>query len=67
MVRGLFTVGLSAAGLQYASPAADVNSMKWSNRHHSPETYESVMRQAGFRDFRWVPVALNPTPADNRL
>lgn len=35
-------------------------SFEFSNYYHSPATYEEAFREAGFRDFRWVPFELDP-------
>ena len=47
--------------IRYSFPAADGGVFAFVNHHHSPATYEAAFREAGFRDFRWVPVSLDPT------
>ncbi|MXY67847.1 MAG: class I SAM-dependent methyltransferase [Acidobacteriia bacterium] len=49
--------------IHYAFPTADGSSFGFTNYYHSPATYQAVFRDAGFRDFRWVPVALDPAQA----
>ena len=41
------------------------DSIGFTNYHHSRGTYEAAFRKAGFADFRWVPVALDPSQAGN--
>ena len=49
--------------IRYTFPTADGSSFHFTNYHHPPGTYEAAFREAGFRDFRWVPVALDPSQA----
>ena len=46
--------------IRYAFPAADGSTFEFMNYYHAPATYEAAFREAGFRDFRWVPVTLDP-------
>ena len=46
--------------IRYSFPAADGSVFAFTNYHHAPATYEAAFREAGFRDFRWVPVSLDP-------
>lgn len=49
--------------VRYTFPTADGDSFGFTNYHHSSGTYEAAFREAGFADFRWVPVALDPSQA----
>ena len=51
--------------IRYTFPAADGSSFGFTNYHHAPSTYQTAFREAGFRRFRWVPVALDPSQAAN--
>ena len=54
--------GQSNAGdpIRYTFPGADGASFGFTNFYHFPQTYEAAFREAGFRDFHWVPAALDP-------
>lgn len=49
--------------IYYVFPTADGSSFGFTNYYHSPATYQAVFRDAGFRDFRWVPMAVDPAQA----
>ena len=49
----------------YTFPTADGASFAFTNYHHSCETYEAAFREAGFAEFRWAPVALDPALAND--
>lgn len=49
--------------IRYMFPAADGSAIEFGNYYHSPTTYEAAFRDAGFRDFRWAPVSLDPAQA----
>lgn len=49
--------------IHYVFPTADGGSFGFTNYYHSPATYQTAFRDAGFGDFRWVPVALDPAQA----
>ena len=49
--------------IRYTFPTADGDSIGFTNYDHSRGTYEAAFREAGFADFRWVPVALDPSQA----
>ena len=49
--------------ISYTFPTADGSAFSFTNYYHSPATYQSAFGDAGFRDFRWVPVALDPAQA----
>ncbi|MYB51462.1 MAG: class I SAM-dependent methyltransferase [Acidobacteriia bacterium] len=51
--------------IYYVFPTADGSSFGFTNYYHSPASYQAAFRDAGFRDFRWVPVALDPAQAAN--
>ena len=45
----------------YTFPAADGTNFSFTNYYHSAGTYEAAFLEAGFRDFRWVRVSLDPS------
>ena len=47
----------------YTFPAAHGSAFSFTNYYHSPVTYQTAFRDAGFRGFRWVLVALDPAMA----
>ena len=49
--------------IRYVFPKADGSSIGFTNYYHSPATYQAALRDAGFEDLRWVPVALDPAQA----
>ena len=44
----------------YTFAGSDGKPFRFRNFFLSPETYDDAFRTAGFRDFRWVPAALDP-------
>ena len=49
--------------IRYVFPTADGSSFGFTNYYHSPATYRSAFSEAGFGDFRWVSVSLDPAQA----
>ena len=45
----------------YTFAGSDGKPFRFRNFFLSPETYDDAFRTAGFRDFRWIPAALDPT------
>ena len=46
--------------IRYTFPLEDGSTFAFTNYYHSPKSYEAAFHEAGFRDFRWAPVALDP-------
>ena len=44
----------------YTFPTMPGSTFEFMNYYHAPGSYEAAFREAGFRDFRWVSVALEP-------
>lgn len=49
----------------YAITNEDGLRFEFENYYLEPRTYEQAFRDAGFRDFRWVELALHPSQQDN--
>ncbi len=44
---------------------SDGNTFEFENYYHSPETYRMAFEEAGFPNFRWVPLSLNFAESGN--
>ena len=51
--------------IQYTFPSPDGTSFGFKNYFHKPTTYEQAFREAGYSEFQWVPVALEPSQQEN--
>lgn len=51
--------------LLYTFVASDGTPFRFQNYFQPPAAYEAAFREAGFRDFRWVPVELDPARRDD--
>lgn len=51
--------------IRYAITNADGQRFKIRNFYLTPETYQNAFREAGFSDFRWVDVSLQPSERGN--
>ncbi|MCY4119669.1 MAG: class I SAM-dependent methyltransferase [Acidobacteria bacterium] len=52
-------------GIRYRITNADGRQFELQNFYLSPETYRNAFREAGFSDFRWVDVSLQPSERGN--
>ena len=46
--------------IPYTFAGSDGKPFRFRNFFLSPETYDDAFRTVGFRDFRWIPAALDP-------
>ena len=51
--------------IRYTMFNADGTRFGFDNFYLTPETYAAAFERAGFRDFRWIDVALHPSEAEN--
>ena len=55
----------AGAPIRYRITNEDGASFEFDNYYESPETYAQAFREAGFRDFRWLGVSLDPAERGN--
>ena len=49
----------------YRFTNSDGRQFEFNNFYLSPETYRNAFREAGFKDFRWFDVAVDPAERNN--
>ena len=55
----------AGAPIRYRLTNSDGATFEFDNYYESPETYARAFEAAGFRDFRWLPVSLDPAERNN--
>ena len=58
-------VPTAGAPIRYRLTNDDGTSFEFDNYYESPETYRRAFDEAGFREFRWLGVSLDPAERDN--
>lgn len=58
-------VPTAGAPIRYRITNEDGTRFEFDNFYETPETYARAFEAAGFRDFRWLPVSLDPAERDN--